>query len=340
MPNAVDAVFTPDGPRAEGDYVLAVGTLEPRKNLARTIEATARGSASSCGSSARRGWGGVERARRQRRLARRGLRRGARAPVPWRALRRRTRRCTKASGSRCSRRWRAARPSSRRAAARRRRSPAARRCSSTRSTSTSIADGIEEAIGAATSCARSGSSVRAPSRGTRPRGGPSPSTRGGRVSDPLVVIDADVLGRQRTGDETYVESCCVRCRPSATGSASPRSRAALTSCRRASSRSSCRRGARSSAWPCACRCSCAGCGPRSRTSCTRCRSRCPCPAVLTVQDLSFERDASLMGRRETAIFRLVVPRSARRARAGARDLAADEGRPRRALRPRRRRRSS
>jgi glycosyltransferase involved in cell wall biosynthesis len=40
----------------------------------------------------------------------------------------------------------------------------------------------------------------------------------------------------------------------------------------------------------------------------------PCPAVLTVQDLSFERDASLMGRRETAIFRLTVPRSARRAR--------------------------
>lgn len=39
----------------------------------------------------------------------------------------------------------------------------------------------------------------------------------------------------------------------------------------------------------------------------------PCPAVLTVQDLSFERDATLMGRRETAIFRLTVPRSARRA---------------------------
>jgi len=41
----------------------------------------------------------------------------------------------------------------------------------------------------------------------------------------------------------------------------------------------------------------------------------PCPAVLTVQDLSFERDRSLMGARETAVFRLVVPRSARRARA-------------------------
>jgi glycosyltransferase involved in cell wall biosynthesis len=39
----------------------------------------------------------------------------------------------------------------------------------------------------------------------------------------------------------------------------------------------------------------------------------PCAGVLTVQDLSFERDASLMGRRETAIFRATVPRSARRA---------------------------
>ena len=40
VPNAVDAVFVADGPRADGDYVLAVGTLEPRKNLVRAIEAT------------------------------------------------------------------------------------------------------------------------------------------------------------------------------------------------------------------------------------------------------------------------------------------------------------
>jgi len=39
--NAADpALFRPDGPAAEGDYVLAVGTLEPRKNLRRLIEAT------------------------------------------------------------------------------------------------------------------------------------------------------------------------------------------------------------------------------------------------------------------------------------------------------------
>ena len=41
----------------------------------------------------------------------------------------------------------------------------------------------------------------------------------------------------------------------------------------------------------ACRGCCAGCGPRSRTSSTRCRSGCPCPAVVTIHDLSFERDA-------------------------------------------------
>jgi glycosyltransferase involved in cell wall biosynthesis len=39
VPNAVDALFSPDGPAADGDYVLAVGTLEPRKNLARLDEA-------------------------------------------------------------------------------------------------------------------------------------------------------------------------------------------------------------------------------------------------------------------------------------------------------------
>jgi len=39
----------------------------------------------------------------------------------------------------------------------------------------------------------------------------------------------------------------------------------------------------------------------------------PCPAVLTVQDLSFERDPTVMGARERAIFKTVVPWSARRA---------------------------
>jgi glycosyltransferase involved in cell wall biosynthesis len=42
VPNALEPVFRADGPALDGDYVLAVGTLEPRKNLARVIEATRR----------------------------------------------------------------------------------------------------------------------------------------------------------------------------------------------------------------------------------------------------------------------------------------------------------
>jgi glycosyltransferase involved in cell wall biosynthesis len=42
IPHGVEAPFTPDGPAAEGDYVLAVGTLEPRKNLERVAEAARR----------------------------------------------------------------------------------------------------------------------------------------------------------------------------------------------------------------------------------------------------------------------------------------------------------
>jgi len=57
--NAVDPVFELDGPRADGDYVLAVGTLEPRKNLARVIEATRRLGLELRVAGAR-GWGGVE----------------------------------------------------------------------------------------------------------------------------------------------------------------------------------------------------------------------------------------------------------------------------------------
>lgn len=40
--NAASQMFRPDGPASGGDYVLAVGTLEPRKNLARLVDATGR----------------------------------------------------------------------------------------------------------------------------------------------------------------------------------------------------------------------------------------------------------------------------------------------------------
>jgi glycosyltransferase involved in cell wall biosynthesis len=42
IPNGVADVFTRDGPAEDGDYVLAVGTIEPRKNLERLAEATRR----------------------------------------------------------------------------------------------------------------------------------------------------------------------------------------------------------------------------------------------------------------------------------------------------------
>ena len=42
IPNAVGPPFVADGPAAEGDYVLAVGTLEPRKNLAAAQQAARR----------------------------------------------------------------------------------------------------------------------------------------------------------------------------------------------------------------------------------------------------------------------------------------------------------
>jgi glycosyltransferase involved in cell wall biosynthesis len=57
--NGVEAEFTPDGPRAEGDYVLAVGTLEPRKNLAHTIEAAKRLGV-ELRIAGERGWGDVD----------------------------------------------------------------------------------------------------------------------------------------------------------------------------------------------------------------------------------------------------------------------------------------
>jgi glycosyltransferase involved in cell wall biosynthesis len=59
IPHGVDSVFKPDGPCADGDYVLAVGTLEPRKNLARAVEA-AREAGVDLRVVGARGWGGVE----------------------------------------------------------------------------------------------------------------------------------------------------------------------------------------------------------------------------------------------------------------------------------------
>lgn len=131
----------------------------------------------------------------------------------------------------------------------------------------------------------------------------------------LVVLDADVLGRRRTGDETYVLNL-LRHLPGPAGAAGLRI-AAVTR--------------RPDLVP-------EGVEPvRLDTAVQEVRMawtlprllrrlgaslvhtqyaiplRSPCPAVVMVHDLSFERDASAMPWKDRLVFRAVVPRAVRRA---------------------------
>jgi glycosyltransferase involved in cell wall biosynthesis len=131
------------------------------------------------------------------------------------------------------------------------------------------------------------------------------------VTRPLVVVDADVLGRRRTGDETYVEQL-LRALPDV----APDLRfAAIT--RRPDlvpeGIEALELPARSQelrmAWavPALLR--------RVRPALTHFLHALPlrrsCPAVATIQDLSWERDPTVMGLRIRLIFKTVVPRAAR-----------------------------
>ena len=62
VPNGVGAPFTREGRAASGEYVLAVSTLEPRKNLNRLVRAFELAGLSGCELRVvgARGWGGVE----------------------------------------------------------------------------------------------------------------------------------------------------------------------------------------------------------------------------------------------------------------------------------------
>ena len=62
IPNAVGPPFTANGDAADGDYVLAVSTLEPRKNLGRLVEGFRRAGLNGCELRVvgARGWGNVE----------------------------------------------------------------------------------------------------------------------------------------------------------------------------------------------------------------------------------------------------------------------------------------
>ena len=132
---------------------------------------------------------------------------------------------------------------------------------------------------------------------------------------PLVVVDADVLGRERTGDETYVENLLRRL-SALTADAGLRIAAVtrhpelvpdgiiplplpatLQELRMAWSLPRLLRRIRP-----------ALVHTQHALPLTR-----PCPAVVTIHDVSFARDASLMGWKDRAIFRTMVPRAVRNA---------------------------
>ena len=62
IPNAAADAFRPDGDAAQGDYVLAVATLEPRKNLRRIIDGFHRAKLNGCRLlvAGMHGWGDVD----------------------------------------------------------------------------------------------------------------------------------------------------------------------------------------------------------------------------------------------------------------------------------------
>jgi glycosyltransferase involved in cell wall biosynthesis len=150
--------------------------------------------------------------------------------------------------------------------------------------------------------------VVAPDR-TVPRRAPRRRAR----PEPLVVVDADVLGRHRTGDETYIANllrelpaqadgfrvAAVTRRPDLVpdGVEPIELPASSQEVRMAVQLPRLLRSLRPSlvhfthALP----------------------PRLPCPALLTIQDLSFERDPKVMPFADRVIFRRVVPWSLRRA---------------------------
>ncbi len=132
------------------------------------------------------------------------------------------------------------------------------------------------------------------------------------MTRPLVVIDADVLGRRRTGDETYVSNL-LELLPSAAPElrfAAVTRRVDLVPPEVEAVELPARSQELRMLWSL----------PRLLARLSPALAhfqhampvRCPCPAVVTVHDLSFEH-APLMSARHRLIFRAVVPRATRRA---------------------------
>jgi glycosyltransferase involved in cell wall biosynthesis len=136
------------------------------------------------------------------------------------------------------------------------------------------------------------------------------------MTDPLVVVDADVLGRQRTGDETYVRNLLRELGSLAEGSdfriaaatrhpeLVPAGIEPLVLTTRLQELRMLRT------------------LPRllRRTGAALVHTqyavpvRSPCPAVVTIHDLSFEHGSAHMALKDRLVFRRVVPRAARAAR--------------------------
>ena len=317
--------------------MLAVGTLEPRKNLARVVEATALA--------------GVAAARRRRARLGRRRRRGRRtsrwlgrvddeelaAALPRRALPRlplalRGLRHPGARGDglrharRDERGQRDGRGRRRRGRARR---PARRRARSR--------PGSRRPTGAATSSCRSGSSGRGATPGS-------------------AAVEAAVAGYRQAlamtcRSSSSTPTCSAAAAPATRrtslnllrelGAARARRRPALrrgdaptrSSCRPASSRSRCARRCRSCGWPGRCRGCCAGSARRSSTPVRAARSRSPVPGRRDdPRPLLRARSGADGLRRTGSSSGASCPRAAR---AAARVLTVSErtrARPRRALR--------
>jgi glycosyltransferase involved in cell wall biosynthesis len=134
--------------------------------------------------------------------------------------------------------------------------------------------------------------------------------------NPLIVVDADVLGRRRTGDETYVLNLLRAFAPLA-----PEAGLRIAAVTRhpelvpdgieaVALRTSVQELRMALTLPRLLR--------RLGADLGHFQHAVPlalsCPAVVTIHDLSFEREPSLMSRKDRLVFKAVVPRAARKAR--------------------------
>jgi glycosyltransferase involved in cell wall biosynthesis len=134
------------------------------------------------------------------------------------------------------------------------------------------------------------------------------------MNKPLVVVDADVLGRRRTGDETYVEQL-LRALPEAAGdlriAAITRDPALVPDGIEAIHLPARSQELRMAvAVPLLLR----RVQPALAHFIHALPLACPAPAVVTVQDLSWERDPSVFGVWDRVTFKIFVRRAVRKAR--------------------------